>query len=175
MSKTATSVDSETNNSTYRLNHALEEAQKQYTSKNPNSRNAFETAKNSLPGANTRSVLFYSPFPVTLKRARGALIEDIDGHAYQDFLGEYTAGLYGHSHPKIMAAISDALKKGLTLGGPTSSEAQYASLICKRFPAIERMRFCNSGTEANILALSSARAFTNRTDILVIGVTTGEC
>ena len=168
MSKTATSVDSETNNSTYRLNHALEAAQKQYTSKNPNSRNAFETAKNSLPGANTRSVLFYSPFPVTLKRARGALIEDIDGHAYQDFLGEYTAGLYGHSHPKIMAAISDALKKGLTLGGPTSSEAQYASLICKRFPAIERMRFCNSGTEANILALSSARAFTKRTDILVI-------
>ena len=159
---------SEINNSTYRLNHALEAAQKQYTSKNPKSRNVFEIAKNSLPGANTRSVLFYSPFPVTLKRAQGARIEDIDGHTYQDFLGEYTAGLYGHSHPKIMAAISDALKRGLTLGGPTSSEAQYAALICKRFPAIERMRFCNSGTEANILALSSARAFTKRTDILVI-------
>ena len=67
-----------------------------------------------------------------------------------------------------MGAISDALKRGLTLGGPTSSEAQYAALICKRFPVIERMRFCNSGTEANILALSSARAFTKRPDILVI-------
>jgi glutamate-1-semialdehyde 2,1-aminomutase len=168
MNKNVASVDPEINYSTYCLNHALDAAQKQYTSKNPKSRNAFETAKNALPGANTRSVLFYSPFPVTLKRAQGALIEDIDGHTYQDFLGEYTAGLYGHSHPKIMGAISDALKKGLTLGGPTSSEAQYAALICERFPAIERMRFCNSGTEANILALSSARAFTNRTDILVI-------
>lgn len=163
-----TPFNTEINHSTYALDQALETAQKQYTSKNPKSRNAFETAKNALPGGNTRSVLFYSPFPVTLKRAQGACIEDIDGHTYQDFLGEYTAGLYGHSHPKIMGAISDALKKGLTLGGPTSSEAQYAALICERFPAIERMRFCNSGTEANILALSSARAFTKRTDILVI-------
>ena len=163
-----TPFNTEINHSTYALDQALETAQKQYTSKNPKSRNAFETAKNALPGGNTRSVLFYSPFPVTLKRAQGACIEDIDGHTYQDFLGEYTAGLYGHSHPKIMSAISDALKKGLTLGGPTSSEAQYAALICERFPAIERMRFCNSGTEANILALSSARAFTKRTDILVI-------
>ena len=110
-----TSFNTEINHSTYALDQALETAEKQYTSNNPKSLNAFETAKNALPGANTRSVLFYSPFPVTLKRAQGARIEDIDGHTYQDFLGEYTAGLYGHSHPKIMGAISDALKKGLTL------------------------------------------------------------
>jgi len=147
---------------------ALAACRKHYEESNPKSRTAFESAKTSLPGGNTRSVLFYSPFPVVIAKAQGAEIEDIDGHRYQDFLGEYTAGLYGHSHPVLMQALKGALEGGLTLGGPTLLEANYAALIRDRFPAIERLRFCNSGTEANVLALSVARAFTGRTDIMVI-------
>jgi len=138
-----------------------------YTKRNPNSFAIFQQAKASLPGGNTRTVLHYSPFPVVVKRAQGAKLEDVDEHHYQDFLGEYTAGLYGHSHPEIIAAVSQALSHGLTFGGPTEREAQLAGLICDRFPAVERLRFCNSGTEANVLALSSARAHTGRTDIMV--------
>ena len=139
-----------------------------YTKRNPQSFALFQKAKNALPGGNTRTVLHYSPFPVVLKQAQGANIEDVDEHHYQDFLGEYTAGLYGHSHPEIINAVSEALSHGLTFGGPTEREAQLAALICERFAAVERLRFCNSGTEANLLALSAARAHTGRTDIMVV-------
>ena len=144
------------------------EARAQYAKANPKSFALFEKTKASLPGANTRSVLHYSPFPVTIARAKGAQVEDIDGHHYQDFLGEYTAGLYGHSHPVIVDAITKALANGLTFGGPNAVESKFAQLMCSRFAAVERLRFCNSGTESNVLALSAARAFTERTDILVV-------
>ena len=139
-----------------------------YTKRNPQSLALFQKAKNALPGGNTRTVLHYSPFPVVLKQAQDANIQDVDEHWYQDFLGEYTAGLYGHSHPEIINAVSGALSHGLNFGGPTEREAQLAALICERFAAVERLRFCNSGTEANLLALSAARAHTGRTDIIVV-------
>ena len=144
------------------------EVRAQYARANLKSYALFEKTKASLPGANTRSVLHYSPFPVTIIRAKGAQIEDLDGHGYQDFLGEYTAGLYGHSHPVIVDAITKALANGLTFGGPNAVESKFAQLMCLRFPAVERLRFCNSGTESNVLAISAARAFTGRADILVV-------
>ena len=139
-----------------------------YTRNNPNSLALYRKAKTALPGGNTRTVLHYSPFPITVRRAQGAHIVDVDGHQYQDFLGEYTAGLYGHSHPKITQALTLTLSDGLTFGSPTEQEGHLGALICERFPAVERLRFCNSGTEANMLALSSARAYTGRTDIMVV-------
>jgi len=139
-----------------------------YTRNNPNSLALYRKAKTALPGGNTRTVLHYSPFPITVRRAQGAHLVDVDGHQYQDFLGEYTAGLYGHSHPKIAQALSRALSDGLTFGSPTEQEGHLGALICERFPAVARLRFCNSGTEANMLALSSARAHTGRTDIMVV-------
>ena len=139
-----------------------------YTRNNPNSLALHRKANTALPGGNTRTVLHYSPFPITVRRAQGAHIVDADGHQYHDFLGEYTAGLYGHSHPKIAQALSRALSDGLTFGSPTEQEGHLGALICERFPAVDRLRFCNSGTEANMLALSSARAHTGRTDIMVV-------
>ena len=85
-----------------------------------------------MPGGNTRSVLHVPPFPLTIVRGEGARIWDADGHEYLDFLGEYTAGLYGHSHPAIQAAIREALADGTTLGGPNTYETQLASAICGR-------------------------------------------
>jgi glutamate-1-semialdehyde 2,1-aminomutase len=149
------------------LEDALAEAEERYVAANPNSRARQAEAARHLPGANTRSVLFYAPFPVTMVRGEGARLFDLDGHAYVDFLGEYTAGLYGHSHPVIMAAIERALKGGVTLGAPNVYEAELAALICGRFPSCGMVRFCNSGTEGNLNALNAARAFTGRTHILV--------
>ena len=150
------------------LESLIADERDRYAQNNPNSLALHRQAKYALPGGNTRTVLHYAPFPITVKRAAGAHIVDVDGHEYQDFLGEYTAGLYGHSHPKIIHAITQALSDGLTFGGPTEREGQLGALICERFPAVERLRFCNSGTEANVLALSSARAHTGRTDIMVV-------
>jgi glutamate-1-semialdehyde 2,1-aminomutase len=149
------------------LEDALREAEERYVAANPKSRARHADAGRRLPGGNTRSVLFYAPFPVTMVRGEGARLFDLDGHGYLDFLGEYTAGLYGHSHPTIMAAIERALKGGVTLGAPNTYEAELAALMCARFPSCDMVRFCNSGTESNLNALSAARAITGRSHILV--------
>ena len=87
------------------LEDALADAEARYVAANPKSRARHLEAGRSLPGGNTRSVLYYAPFPVTITRGEGARLFDLDGHAYLDFLGEYTAGLYGHSDPVIRAVM----------------------------------------------------------------------
>ena len=89
------------------------------------------------------------------------------GTTYVDFLGEYTAGLYGHSHPVDPRGDPRALDDGLSFGAPNRYEARLAAVICERFPSVELVRFCNSGTEANLLAMSLARVVTGRAAIVV--------
>ena len=149
------------------LEDALRDAEARYVEANPKSRARHAEACAALPGGNTRSILFYPPFPVTIIRGQGARLWDLDGHEYVDFLGEYTAGLYGHSNPVIQAAVRDALEGGIVLGGPNRYEAELARLICARFPSCDLVRFCNSGTEANVNALCAARAITGRSRVLV--------
>jgi glutamate-1-semialdehyde 2,1-aminomutase len=149
------------------LEDALADAEARYVAANPRSRARHLEAARSLPGGNTRSILFYPPFPVTITRGEEARLFDLDGHAYLDFLGEYTAGLYGHSNPVIQAAIRQALADGIVLGAPNRYEAELARLMCARFPSVDLVRFCNSGTEANLNALSGARAATGRSHVMV--------
>lgn len=149
------------------LASAAAEAELRYVASNPKSKARALKAAESMPGGNTRTVLHYGPFPLTLVSGEGCTVTDADGHSYTDFLGEYTAGLYGHSHPKLKAAIKKALDGGITLGGPNQYEAELAELICQRFPSIELIRFCNSGTEANLFAISTARMHTGRDKIMV--------
>lgn len=86
---------------------------------------------------------------------------------YQDFVGEMSAGLFGHSHPRLQEAIISAVKNvGLSLGATNPYEQRYAELICSRFD-IDRIRFTNSGTEANLHCLAAARRYTGRHKIMV--------
>lgn len=149
------------------LDAAIADARERYTAANPKSFVRHEQAKRSLPGGNTRSVLWYEPFPVALASGRGCSVTDVDGHAYVDFVSEYSAGLYGHSDPVIGNVIAEVVKSGIALGGPNLYEALLAEELVSRFPALDRVRFCNSGTEANIMALSAARALTGRERIVV--------
>jgi glutamate-1-semialdehyde 2,1-aminomutase len=149
------------------LEDALADAEARYAAANPRSRERHLDAARALPGGNTRTILYYPPFPVTITRGEGARLFDLDGHEYLDFLGEYTAGLYGHSDPVIHAAIRQALADGILLGAPNRYEAELAALICARFPSCDLVRFCNSGTEANLNALEGARAATGRSHILL--------
>ena len=149
------------------LEAALAHARSRYAAANPKSSALYKTACTVLPGGNTRTVLFYEPFPLAIGRAEAATVWDLDGHAYTDFIGEYTAGIYGHSNPRIHAAVKEALDSGIVLCGPNPYEAELAALVCARFPSCERVRFCNTGTEGNLMALTAARAFTGRERILV--------
>jgi len=149
------------------LASALEEAEAQFVAANPKSRTRAQAAMRSLPGGNTRTVLHFTPYPVTLAGGQGCHVTDIDGHRYADYLSEYTAGLYGHSNPQLIDTLKSVLDGGVALGGPNRYEADLAALLCQRFASIERLRFCNSGTEANLFAMSAARAFIGRDKIMV--------
>jgi len=149
------------------LDEAVKAAEAEHTRANPQSATRFEEACRAMPGGNTRTVLHYSPFPLTIARAEGSRLEDIDGHRYTDYLGEYTAGLYGHSHPVIMKAIREALEGGISFGAPNRWEAALAQLMCERFPSLDLVRFTNSGTESNMMAVVSARAATGREKVMV--------
>lgn len=149
------------------LESAIADAERRYVEANPASRARYEAACDLMPGGNTRSVLHYSPFPLTMQRGEGSRLWDVDGHGYTDFLGEYTAGLYGHSHPVIMKALREALDDGLVFGAPGRFEGELAGELCRRFPSCHLVRFCNSGTEANLMAIGAARAATGRSHVMV--------
>ena len=150
----------------YSLANALNDARIRYIAENNQSRLADKDAERYLPGGNTRTVLHYDPFPLTMVQGEGAELTDLDGHLYVDCVGEFSAGIFGHSDQEIKAAIHQALDSGIAMGAPTASERKLAGILCERFPSIERLRFCNSGTEANIMALSIARVVTGREKIL---------
>ncbi|MCC6306503.1 MAG: aminotransferase class III-fold pyridoxal phosphate-dependent enzyme [Rhodobacteraceae bacterium] len=149
------------------IGDALAAAVAAYVARNPASLAAHRRAAEVLPGGNTRSVLHYDPFPLTMVGGEGCRLTDADGHVYIDFLGEFTAGLYGHSDPAIARAIAAAVAGGLNLGSQTPREGELARLIRDRFPSMERLRFTNSGTEANLMAIAAARAETGRARVMV--------
>lgn len=113
-------------------------------------------AKRVLPGGNTRSVLYFDPFPFRVESAAGQRLVDIDGHSYIDFCGNYTAALLGHSPDRVKAAVSEVLEHGWALGATHPREVELAELICDRFGSIDQVRFTNSGTEANLMAIGTA-------------------
>jgi glutamate-1-semialdehyde 2,1-aminomutase len=162
---TATGLASRSSNQN--LASALREAEERYVRANPRSAAIHAASKTAMPGGNTRTTLHYSPFPVCIRTAEGSRVTDLDGHSYIDFINEYTAGVLGHSEPAVKAALTQAIADGLTLGGPSIYEHELAAIISSRFTSMERLRFCNSGTEANLLALATARTVTGRSKVLV--------
>ncbi|MGX9964433.1 aspartate aminotransferase family protein [Roseomonas sp. F4] len=148
------------------LASALAEAREEYVAAHPASRALHERAREVMPGGNSRTVLMYGPFPTAMESGEGCHLRDIDGRDYLDLCGEYTAGLFGHSERRIHDAVRDALGRGLNLAAVGAAETSLAGLICGRFPSVDLVRFTNSGTEANLMALTAARAFTGREAVL---------
>jgi len=148
------------------LNQAIEHVRSRYASLNPQSQAADKNAEKYFPGGNTRTVLHFDPFPLTMAGGEGAEITDLDEHHYVDFVGEFSAGLFGHSNEVIKSAVQKAMNNGFVMGAPTNYERELAGLLCERFPSIDKIRFCNSGTEANLMALTTSRIVTGREKIL---------
>ncbi|TPG42326.1 aminotransferase class III-fold pyridoxal phosphate-dependent enzyme [Roseomonas nepalensis] len=145
---------------------ALAEARARYAAARPASAEQHRLAAAVLPGGNTRSVLAYTPFPTAMARGADCRLWDLDGHEYVDLCGEYTAGLFGHSEPRIHEALRQALANGISLAAVGQAEQRLAAILCARFASMERVRFTNSGTEANLIAVMAARAFTGRPALL---------
>jgi glutamate-1-semialdehyde 2,1-aminomutase len=148
------------------IDRALAHAHAIFIEAHPESRRLFDANARYMPGANSRSTLFAQPFPVTIARGEDARLWDVDGHCRSDFIGEYSAGVYGHSAPQIRDAVMQAMAEGINLCGHNLYEGRLAQLICERFASIERVRFTNSGSEATLMCLTAARHVTRRSKIV---------
>jgi glutamate-1-semialdehyde 2,1-aminomutase len=149
------------------LDTAIAEAHERYSAARPKSAALHQKAKAVMPGGNTRSNLYYSPFPTAMAGGQGCQVTDIDGNTYLDLCGEYTAGLFGHSETRILEKVQAAIGRGIGLAAVGENEPKFAELVCARFPSIEKVRFTNSGTEANMMAITLARHHSKRDGILV--------
>lgn len=149
------------------IDDQLAEAVRAFTAGRPKAAAEHDRARKVMPGGNTRTILYTAPFPIRAAKAEGATITDIDGHTYLDLLGEYSAGIYGHSHPAIRKAVMEALDTGINMGAHHRREIDLAEAVTQRFN-IDLVRFTNSGTEANMMALSAARCFTGKTKIMPV-------
>ncbi|MCA2013562.1 aminotransferase class III-fold pyridoxal phosphate-dependent enzyme [Cereibacter sphaeroides] len=150
-----------------KLDDALAAAIGRYRQAHPRSEAALTRARAFLPGGNTRSSLWNAPFPLCVVGGHGCRIRDVDDHEYIDFLGEFTAGIFGHSSPVLAAAVADAHARGINLSSHTPYEVALAERLVERFPSIDRVRFANSGTEANLMAINAARLATRRERVIV--------
>ncbi len=147
------------------IDAALDDAIGRFTAKRPKTAALHARAVKVMPGGNTRTILYTAPFPIRAESAKGSEITDIDGNSYLDLVGEYSAGIYGHSHLRIKAAVAEALETGINLGAHHRREVEFAEAVTRRFN-LDLVRFTNSGTEANMMALAAARCFTGRAKIM---------
>lgn len=149
------------------LDEELRAARARYVEARPRSRALAERARTVMPGGNTRSVLHVDPFPFRVAAIDGALLVDVDGHRCLDLLGDYSAGLLGHRPDVVAAAVRARLADGWALGAMSEAEIAFAEAVTTRFPSMDLVRFTNSGTEANLMAIQAARHATGRDRVVV--------
>jgi glutamate-1-semialdehyde 2,1-aminomutase len=123
-------------------------------------------SKGVLPGGETRSVTHFAPYPVAIDHGAGSVVWDIDGNEYVDVLNNYTALIHGHAATPITDAAVEAVRAGSAHAAPGVYQAALAECLTQRYPALDLVRFTNSGTEAALLALRIARHATGRRRLL---------
>ncbi|HEY6875209.1 MAG TPA: aspartate aminotransferase family protein [Candidatus Dormibacteraeota bacterium] len=139
--------------------------EERYRQTTPASRALHEQSVKVMPGGTTRTTTFFAPYPLFIERGEGCHIWDVDGTERIDMLGNYSAMILGHAHPKIVEAIRKQAAAGTGFAAANPVEVKLATLLCERVPSIDAIRFCNSGTEATMYAMRLARAFTGRPKI----------
>src|SRR5271165_2511721 len=133
------------------------------------SRLAFQRACQLIPGGVNSPARAFGGVggqPIFIARGEGAFLVDVDGNRYLDFVGSWGPLILGHCHPRVIAAVEEALHNGSTFGAPTELETQLAEMIVEAVPSIDMVRMVSSGTEASMSAIRLARGFTGR-DIIV--------
>lgn len=168
MATAVVDTKSSTQTATMAMNEALTKLVARYVVANAKSAQQFEERIGSgIPGGNNRASIFFKPFPLTYVKAEGATLTTADGKVLTDLLGNFTAGLFGHSPAPVRQAVEEVLKSGWSLGGHNQYEKKVAAEFTSRFPSCEQIKFCNTGTEASLYAMNTARAVTGRSKILM--------
>ncbi len=137
-----------------------------FTESNPTSRKLFDEAVTVLAGGVVHENRYVAPFPIYVDRAKGSRKWDVDGHEYIDYSMGSASMLLGHAHPDVIAAIAEQAPKGTFYGNCTPLEVEWAGLVQQLIPSAELVRFVGSGTEATLLAIRVARAYTGKSKIV---------
>ena len=133
-----------------------------YKARTPRSRQLNEDASHYLPGGSTRGAAYFDPYPIFVDHGQGLYVYDADGNSYLDFVINATSLIIGHAHPLTVRALQEQAAKGTAFSGPTEAQVRLAKILCDRIPSVDTIRFANSGTEATMMAIRVARAFTGR-------------
>lgn len=129
----------------------------------------FSKAQSFIPGGVNSPVRAFKSVggdPIFMKSAKGAYLEDVDGHKYVDLINSWGPMILGHGNEAIEKAVVEAAKGSLSFGAPTGAEVEMAELITEMVPSVEKVRMVNSGTEATMSAVRLARGFTKRDKIV---------
>jgi glutamate-1-semialdehyde 2,1-aminomutase len=126
------------------------------------SRALFERARRVIPGGTSKANFHVRPHPFYLTEGRGCRVTDADGVERLDAINNFTALIHGHAFPPLVDAVSRQLARGTAFAASTPEEVALAELLVERVPGLERVRFGNSGTEAVMMAIKAARAYTGR-------------
>jgi glutamate-1-semialdehyde 2,1-aminomutase len=148
------------------LGAALDAAMERYVASNPESGRLARAAAEVMPGGNTRSVLHTEPFGVRIASADGAMLTTVDGEHVVDLLGDYSAGLLGR-RTEVADAVRAVLDRGWGYGAMSEPETDFARALAERFDSIDQLRFTNSGSEADLMAVLTARHVTGRDRVVV--------
>lgn len=141
-------------------------SEEKYIAKFPKSRLLYEKAKRLFPGGVTHDGRFLLPFPIYITHASASHMWDVDGYEYIDYFGGHGALILGHNHPSLIKAVNSQIERGVHYGAPHEQEIEWADLIKSLIPSAELVQFTNSGTEAGIIGIRLARAFTGRKKIV---------
>ena len=139
-----------------------------YMAKSKRSRELFERAQRVLPGGTTYHIRYFSPYPLYMSKAKGSKIWDVDGNEYDDYWMGHGAHILGHAPDFVVEAVNEVSRSGTHLGFENEYAVRYAELLTRVIPNAEMVRFCNSGTEANMYAVRLARAYTKRRYIVKV-------
>ena len=137
-----------------------------YRSRTASSHSMNLKAQEYLPGGDSRSTIYYTPYPMYFARGEGCYLYDADGNRFLDFTCNHTSLILGYGHPEVKRALREQIEMGTCFPGPTEPQIRLAQMICERTPSIERVRFASSGTEATMNAIRAARAFTGRPKVI---------
>ncbi|RAI02026.1 aspartate aminotransferase family protein [Acuticoccus sediminis] len=138
----------------------------EYRDRTRRSAEQAEAARSVFPSGITHDARHLSPYPITVDQGKGSRKWDIDGNEYVDYFGGHGALLLGHCHPRVTAAVKEALDDGTQFAASTTREYRWGKAVIGMVPSVERVRFTASGTEATLLALRLARAYTGRSKLL---------
>ena len=140
----------------------VDQAREDYLAPDSAAARLYQRAQRVMPGGNSRTTVYMAPYPDYAARGAGAVVVDADGQARYDFVNNYTSLIHGHADMDINAAVVEQLQYGTAFGMPTEHEINLAELIVERVPSVENVRFTNSGSEAVMMAVKAARAYTGR-------------